>query len=100
MLALPEGVVGFEDAIAARAHRKSGIAAATVDRAIVEQVRQGVQAMVTRTAASNTAARRWSEKMGHTVVADVRLRRIGPVRRVRVQPLADDPVAALLVARL
>lgn len=100
MLSLPDGVVSFEDAIAAPAHRATGIAAAVVDLAVVEQVRRGARMMVTRIAVENTAARRWSAKMGHVVVAEVRLRRIGPLRRVRVRPLADDPVAALLAERL
>lgn len=101
MLALPDGVVSFEDALAAPAHRASGIAVAAVDHAVVDQVRHGARAMVTRTDADNTRAQRWAAKMGHTAVADVRVRRIGPLRRVQVRPLVSgDSVAALLVDAL
>jgi GNAT superfamily N-acetyltransferase len=101
MLDLPDGVVSFEDAIAAPAHRRTGIAQAVFHHAAVEQVRAGARLLFTRFDVGNAIARRWSAKMGHADVAGVRVHRIGPLRRARVTPLAEgDPVAALLAAQL
>jgi ribosomal protein S18 acetylase RimI-like enzyme len=98
-LSLPEGTVSIEDSIAARDHRRGGIASATIDHVTAIQHRRGIRSIISRIAVDNEPARAWSRKIGSTEVAIVSLRRIGPWRRVTIEPLpGGERMAALLAA--
>ncbi len=100
-LALPDGVVSFEDSLAAPAHRRSGIALAVSHEVSAAEHRAGARLIITRVAVDNVAARKWGQKMGCTEVAIVRLRRVLFRRRVTVSPIAGgEAVAQLLAERL
>jgi GNAT superfamily N-acetyltransferase len=100
-LALPDGVLSFEDSIAAPEHRRSGISSTAVEHIKALQHRRGVTAIITRMAEDNVAARRWTRKLGSTEVAMMSLRRIGPWRRVTIEPLpGGERVAALLATQV
>ncbi len=98
-LALPEGIVSFEDSLATPAHRRSGVASRVVDEVTAREQRAGARLLITRIEAGNEAVLRWSQKMGATPVAIVRLRRIAGRQRVDVETIeGGEAVAALLSA--
>jgi hypothetical protein len=100
-LALPAGVLSFEDSLAAPAHRRSGIALAAVESISRREYAGGATALITRVAVDNAAALRWAEKMGASPAATVRTRRLLGTQRVRVAPIAGgEAVAQLLAERL
>jgi GNAT superfamily N-acetyltransferase len=101
LMPLPDRVVSFEDSIAAPAHRRSGIASAVIDEVTALQSRAGATAFITRIAVENAPALKWAESLGCRVVATVRLRRIGPWRRVRIEAApGGEPMASMLAERL
>lgn len=100
-LNLPPELVSFEDSISAPAHRRSGIALAGILHVTAIEKAAGFQPPISRIAADNAPARAWARKMGAQDVAVTRLRRIGPVRRVRVEPLpGGERVAELLAGQV
>ncbi len=100
-LELPPELVSFEDSIAAPAHRGSGIALAAVRHITAIEKAAGFEAPISRVDVRNVRARRWAQKMGAAEVAMTSVRRIGPFRRVRVEPLpGGERVAQLLAAQL
>jgi GNAT superfamily N-acetyltransferase len=100
-LALPDGVLSFEDSLAAPRHRRSGIALAAVEVISRREHAAGAKALITRVALDNAPALRWAEKMGAMPVATVRLRRLLGSQRVRVTPVpGGEAVAQLLAERL
>ncbi len=97
-LALPDGVVSFEDSLAAPAHRRSGIALAVSHEVSAAEHRAGATLIITRVAVDNVAARKWAQKMGCPEVATVRLRRLLGHQRVTVAPIAGGEAVAQLLA--
>jgi hypothetical protein len=100
-LALPDGILSFEDSLAAPDHRRSGIALAAAEVITRREYAAGAKALISRIAVDNTAALRWAEKMGAKPVATVRLRRLFGGQRVTVTPIAGgEAIAELLAERL
>lgn len=97
-LALPEAMSSLEDAIAAPAHRGTGIAGSAIEHITAIQHRNGVGEIIIRVAEDNVAARGLVRKLGATELATMSLCRIGPWRRVSVQPRPGEERLARLVA--
>lgn len=100
-LRLPDGMISFEDSIAAPAHRRGTISGAVIREVTAREQRTGAEAIITRVAVENRAARKWALRMGSTPVATVRLRRTLGWQRVDVESLpGGEAVAELLSERL
>lgn len=100
-LHLPPELVSFEDSIAAPAHRRGGIAIAAVLQVAEIEKAAGSEPPISRIDARNAPARAWARKMGAREVATTFLRRIGPFRKARVDPLpGGEHVAELLASQV
>lgn len=100
-LKLPDGVVSFEDSIAAEEYRTTRVSRWSIDAITAAQKTAGVSHIITRVAQENTVARKWARRMGSTEFATMRQRRIGPLRRVWVAPIeGGEPMARELTERL
>jgi GNAT superfamily N-acetyltransferase len=97
-MALPHGVVSFEDSIAAPGHRRGGLSSAVIHAITALEQEAGAELIITRAAVDNEPALRWIAKVGFVPVATVRLRRILGWRRVDVEPAAGGGEAAALLA--
>lgn len=101
LLELPDGVVCVEDSLTAREHRGAGVAGPAINRMIREQHERGASAVITKIAVDNAPARRVMTKMRAPEVAHMRLRRIGPWTRVRIEPSAgQERLGGLLASRM
>lgn len=100
-LALPDGVVSFEDSIAAEGYRTTRVSRWSIDVITAAQKAAGVSHIITRVAEDNRVARKWAKRMGSREFATMRQRRVGPLRRVWVAPIeGGEPMARELTDRL
>jgi GNAT superfamily N-acetyltransferase len=84
-LELPAGVVAVEDMIIAPTHRRRGLAPRALMRIGDFYAPRGVRALVARVAEVNAPLRHAFEKAGFDEVAQTRLVRVGPLKRMRVE---------------
>lgn len=99
-LAVPEATVCLEHSVTSPAYRGRGVAPAAW-AAVADHVGEaGSSAMITKVSSDNLPSRRAVEKAGFREVAAMRLARLGPRRRVRVERRPDEPLADELAARL
>jgi hypothetical protein len=100
-LELPDGIVSFEDSIAAPDYRTTRVSSWAIDAITAGQAAKGVRSIITRIAEDNRVARKWARRLGSTEVAAMHRRRIGPRMRVWIDPLpGGEETAAMLAERL
>ncbi len=98
-IALPAGVVCQEGSWTAPARRGAGIGSAAWCGIADALVAAGSRMLIGKTTVGNTASRRAHARAGYVETTGMTLVRVGPWRRVRVDPLvpgATDPLTELV----
>jgi RimJ/RimL family protein N-acetyltransferase len=98
--ALPEHVVGLDDAIGAPAVLGRGIATAAWSQMADAIHDEGMTAIVSKVGETDLAGRRAMERAGFRAVASVELQRVGRHYWVDVRPYEPGGLAAHLAAQL
>jgi L-amino acid N-acyltransferase YncA len=100
-LPLPDGVVCLEDSEANPDYRGRGIAPAAWENIAAALHKEGHQTMITKVGVDNAPSLKACAKAGFEKVGLMRLRRVGPYRRVRFEGAsgASGPALARSVER-
>lgn len=93
---LPANVLCLEGAYAMPRHRHLGVGRCAVRHAIATSRTDGSERVVVRIAEDNIASRKSVAKLGARAFARMRFLRVGPWRRIRIEPDGDAQLTAAL----